>query len=260
MTKITDLDKQLQKLAKEFAASGAKSEDLAKKVTETSKDVQLMGQDLEANQEVTEKLARTVENNNSKIETLVEQMSLYKSQMEKTDPKNNGFGSLSENLASTIQKLDSFKVELTRVNESIFLLRSEEKEITEKLEMHDAGISDARAGIESLVKDVVPGLKNQVESFEEKILGWNEKFSSLTQSNLQSSPESSSPTNNHDSTDDITRQLVMINQRLEGLEKNMVESNARIEDLQTNFAKASKRPAVIESEISTIGPEMFDEF
>ncbi len=260
MTRVTDLDKQLQKLAKEFAASSAKSEDLVKKVAETSKDVQIIGRDLQTNQEMTEKLARTVEANSSKIQTLVDQISLYKSQMEKSNPKNNGFSSLSENLASTVQKLDSFKVELSRVNESIFLLRSEEKEITEKLEMQDAGISDARSRIESLVKDTVPRLTNQVESFEEKFQAWGEKISNLTKSNTESSPKPSPPSNDHDSTDEMTRQLVMINQRLEGLEKNMIENNSRIEGIQSNLAKNSKRPAMIESEISTIGPEMFDEF
>jgi len=260
MPKVSDLDKQVQKLAKEFSASNAKIEDLANKVTENSAEIHSLSQDIHSNQEETRTLTHVLETSNAKIQTVADQIAPYKSVVEKWDPKNNGFSSMSEKLSTTVERLDSFKVELSRVNESIFLLRSEEKEISEKLEAHDVGISEVKLRIESIVNEQVEQLTRRIESFEEKIQHWGDNISELTQTVTGMSQKIPVSAPNNGSSDEVAQQLATISQRLEGLEKNLVENNTKIVEIQDSLSKISKRPAMIESEISAIGPEMFDEF
>jgi chromosome segregation ATPase len=261
MTKVSDLDKQLAKLSKEIAAKNAKTEALAKEMDETSEQVESISRDMVANQLVSESLTKSVESNNVKIQSLVDEMALFRAEIEKemknSDPKNNGYGSLGENITLVNQKLDSFKNELSRVNESIFLLRSNEKDAAEKLEQHDEGLVDARAKIESLTNDSIPRLSRQLESYEKEFQSLGRKISSLSD---HEAIQASTSANNGDATNGFSDQLAVISQRLEVLEKSLAENSAKLGELQSGISTLGKRETAVVQDSSLLAIDMLDEF
>ncbi len=266
MAKVSDLDKQVQKLAKEFAASGTRSEELARQVAEASQEIESFGRDLAASQELAESLTRTVETSNVKIQRLVDEMALYKTEIQKeiqnsNHHKDDGGSSLSETLAATDQKLETFRAELSRINESIFLLRSEGKDVYEKLGEHDLGLADTRARIDSLANDAVPRMTGRLEAFEKEFQTWGDKIYALSESVTGLSRRLVAVSNNDNgSTVVIAEQLAMISQRLDGLEKGMAENGARMSELQGSVASLAKRLTSVEIDTSGPSADKFDEF
>lgn len=266
MPKVSDVDKQVQKLAKEFSASGAKFDDLSKKVADASRQIEQFERDIAANQDVAESLTQTVEAGNAKIQTLADDLSLYRADVEKElrrlDPKNSGMSALAESVASTGERLESLKVELSRVNESIFLLRSEEKDAFEKIGQHDAGIAEIKGRLDLIAGDSIPKMSEQLESLGRNFQGWSERIQFLSNSiaTISMNIEEVSRNGSNGSSEEIARQLVMINQKLEGLEKGVAQSSAKILDLQGSVASLSKKIASVEMDSAVYDALMLDQF
>jgi chromosome segregation ATPase len=261
--KIGELDKQLQRLTRDFSTSSEKAEELASKVAETSRELETLGRDLAANQDVADSLTEALETNNARIQTLADEIALFKAEMEKdlpkVDPKNDGGApSLTENLAVTNRRLESFETELNRVNESLLHLSSEGRNVHEKLGEQDVGISEARARIEAVANDSVPRITNQLESFARDFQGWGDKISTLTEAVSAISPIASSGGNG--TAPGATEQLLMINQRVDNLEKLLSQTNIRIEELQGNVAALAKRVTAVEIDTAVASADAFREF
>jgi len=258
MAKISDLDKQLQKLAKEVSAKNAKVDQVAKKVDEASQKIESVVQEIASRQDASESLTETVESGNLKIQSLIDQMALFKARFEEesgSDTKNNGMGAVTVGLSTANQRLDSFKNELSRVNESIFLLRSEESVINEKLERHDEVIAGTKSKIDSLASDSIPVLTRQLESFEKEFQSWGDKIHAISESVSMISPKIETISTSNDSSNGLEEKLVWISKRLDSLEKSVAESSSKIGVLQ---ASIEKKQVPLKSRRSLI--EMDDEF
>ncbi len=262
MTKVSEVDKQVQKLAKEFSASNSKIDDLSKKITGNSRELDSLEKNLEENKLVVESINRAVESSNTKVQSLADQITLFKSdigkEIQNSGPKNNGLSSLSESVAMVNQKLDSFRTELSRVNESIFLLRSDGKEFSEKLGEHDTDLADTKSKIESVASGSLPGITNKLETFETEFQSWGDKIHALSESVSAISPQIQAMTKNNGSSDSVAEQLQVISQRLDGLEKGMAENSFKIGELQGSVSLLAKRMTSVEFDYTA--PELMDKF
>jgi chromosome segregation ATPase len=264
LPKISDLDDQVQKLVKEVTESNARSMDLEMKLTATTQNMETINRDLAANQDVADSLTEALETNNARIQTLADELSLYKAEIQKelhnSDPKNNGVGLLSENLAAANERLESFKAELFRVNESIVLLSAEEKEAHQKLGEQEAGISEARAKIELVANESMPRITNQLDIFGKEFQTWGEKINSLSEAVAGITPKNGSTGNDNGSAEAITELLAAINLRLDTLEKTSTETSAKIAEIQGNVATLSKKLEGVVMDTAVASAEMFEEF
>ncbi|HYB02926.1 MAG TPA: hypothetical protein VED17_00600 [Nitrososphaerales archaeon] len=264
LPKISDLDDQLQKLVKEVSASNARSMDLERKLADTTRNMETISRDLAANQDVSDSLTDAVETSNARIQTLADEISLNKAEIQKelrnSDPKNNGIGELSENLLAANERLESFKAELSRVNESIVLLSAEGKEVYQKLGQQEAGISEARARIELVANESMPRITSQLDIFGKQFQTWGEKINSLSEAVAGITPKNGSPGNDTGSAEAITELLAAINLRLDTLEKASTETGAKIADLQGNVATLAKRLEGVVMDTAVASAEMFDVF
>lgn len=257
MTKVSDLDKQFQKFSKDFAVKSAKIDEVSTNLEESREKIGTIIQNLAANQAVTDSLSRAVESSNLKMQSLVDQMDLFKAESEekenrRLDPKNNGFAEISEKLTFATERLEAFKNEIARVNESIFLLQSEDRDISKKMEEHDDLIASARSKVDSLASDTLPALTRQLEKFENDFHSWGEKISAISQSVDGITPKLEAFRNNHDDNG-LSEKLITISQRLDALEKNISESNSRIGEIQGNVASLAKRQQPVEVQ-AILGP------
>lgn len=264
MTKISDLDKQVQKLAKDLTANSARSEELAKQVEAASKEIKSFGQDLAANQEVAEILAKTVETSNARIQSLVNEIALYKAEVERqlrsSDSKNNGFSSLSENLTDTNQKLETVRTELSGFSEMVPALRSDIKGVCDKLGEHDAWISDAKSRIEMIANDSIPGLARQLESFEKQFDELGRRFRAVSESVEGMAPKLEAVSNGSGGAGETEVKLDMIIQRLDTLEKNLANNGTRIGELQDGASSLAKRLKSVETDVFAASASMTDQF
>ena len=264
-SKVSDLDKQVQKLAKEFTANSARSDEISKQVDAASREIKSLGQDLAANQEVAELLAKTVETSNSRIQSLVDEIALYKADVEKqlqsSDPKNNGYASLTENLAVTGQKIDSVRTELSGFSETVPILRSDVKEVYERLGEHDAWISEAKSRVEAIANESIPGLAQQLESFEKEFHDLSSKIRSVSDSVEGMAPKlEDAVSSNHNRSGETEVKLDIIIQRLESLEKSLVDNGTKIAAVQTDVSALSKRLKIVEVDAFAASAGMFDQF
>ena len=264
LPKISDLDDQLQKLVKEVSASNARSMDLERKLADTTRNMETISRDLAANQDVSDSLTDAVETSNARIQTLADEISLNKAEIQKelrnSDPKNNGIGELSKNLLAANERLESFKAELSRVNESIVLLSAEGKEVYQKLGQQEAGISEARARIELVANESMPRITNQLDIFGKEFQTWGEKINSFSEAVAGITPKNGSPGNDNGSAEAITELLAAINLRLDTLEKTSTKTSAKITDLQGNVATLAKKLEGVVMDTAVASAEMFDEF
>ena len=264
LPKVSDLDDQVQKLVKEISANNVRSMDLERKLADTTQNMETIGRDLAANQDVADSLSEALETSNARIQTLADEISLYKAEIQKelrnSDPKNNGIGELSKNLLAANERLESFKAELSRVNESIVLLSAEGKEVYQKLGQQEAGISEARARIELVANESMPRITNQLDIFGKEFQTWGEKINSLSEAVAGITPKNGSPGNDNGSAEAITELLAAINLRLDTLEKTSTETSAKIADLQGNVATFAKKLEGVVMDTAVASAEMFDEF
>jgi chromosome segregation ATPase len=265
MTKVSDIDRQVQKLAIDFVANTGRTEELAKQVSEASREVESFGRELASSQELAESLTRTVETSNVKIQRLVDEIALYKTEIEKqlrsSGHKNNGVGDLTANMASTDQKVESLKSELSRVNESLFLLQSDGKDIYQRVGEHDTSISDVRARIDGLANESIPRLMNQLETFQKEFQSWSDKIFGLTETVSGLSQRLVAVSNNDNgSTIVLGEQLGIMNGRMDTLERGIAENSTRIAELQVVMTSFAKRLATVEIDTSGPSASKFDEF
>ncbi len=264
LPKISDLDNQIQKLSREFTESNSRSMDLERKLAEASQSMETMGRDLAANQDVADSLTEALETSNARIQTLADELSLYKAEIEKelhnSNSKNDGFGLLSENLAAASNRLESFKGELTRVNESIVLLSAEGKEANEKLQQQEAGILDARARIEMVANESMPRITTQLETFGKEFQTWGDKINSLSEVVAGVSPKDSSSGADNGSTEAITELLAAINLRLDALEKSSTDAASKLAELQNSVGTLQKKLDLVEMDTAVANAELLDQF
>ena len=264
LPKISEIDSQVQKLTREFSETSARSADLERKLSETAQSLETLGRDLAANQDVADSLTEAVETSNARIQTLSDELSLYKAEMEKglhsSDPKNNGFGLLSENLSTANERIDSFKAELSRIGESITLLSAGDREVNEKLGQQEMGIQEAKARIELVANDSMPKLTNQLDSFGKEFQTWGEKIDALSEAVAGNNAKSNSAPRDNGSTEAITELLAAINLRLDTLEKSSSETSAKLSELQGSIATLAKKLAIYEMDTALANAELLDQF
>lgn len=241
MTKVSDTEKQMQKLAKDLAAKNSKVDEIAKQLENLLRE-------FSENQEEYESLVHSVESNNLKIQSLVDQMALFQSQFEDdnrmSDPKNSGITTIAQNLTETNQKIDSLKNEIARVNESIFLLRSDEKEINEKLERHEDELLTAKSKIELFSNQSLPVVTGKIESFQVQLQNFADTIGSLSEAISESAPKFDIGSDGHRDvagSADLAEMMMQTNQRLDGLEKSLVANCTQIAELRTTLESISKR-------------------
>ena len=234
------------------------------KLAATTQSMETFNRDLAANQDVADSLTEALESNNTRIQTLADEISLYKAEIQKelhnSDPKNNGIGLLSENLLAANDRLESFKAELSRVNESIVLLSAEGKEVYQKLGQQDAGISEVQARIELVANDSMPRITNQLDIFGKEFQTWGEKINSLSEAVAGTTPKNGSTGNDNGSAEAITELLAAINLRLDTLEKTFSETSAKIVEIQGNVATLSKKLDGVVMDTAVASAELLEEF
>ncbi|MFI5420147.1 MAG: hypothetical protein ACHQ1H_04200 [Nitrososphaerales archaeon] len=251
MAKVTDLDRQVQKLAKDFSRTTAQAEELAKEVADVSQKIESFGMELASGQELAAALAKTMEASSAKIEMLTAKIA-ENDQGKDVQPTDNGLAkndisALIQQVNSTSEKVDALHNQIAILVESGEQGSSSGKEYRDNAAKQESAISEISSRIDKLEREILLKINERLDNLDKNLTvsdnpNTESRYGEVIDHHHTVFPESINPELEEKNPEvNLADEIKKLGDRLAVLENHTSSYGEKLGALQNSIASVTQR-------------------
>jgi chromosome segregation ATPase len=243
LAKVNDLDRQVQKLAKDYSQTSTRAEELAKEIAATSQKIEAFGKELATNQELTVSLTTAIEANNAKMESLTSQFAENRQNKEK-DSADSDLTALTKQVNFMIEKLDGLQNQIAGITTSNEQLPSTGMDYQENQAKQESAISQISSRVDTIEREMVLKIYERLDAIDNNLSAsknGDTPFGQVTNHHRTVFPESVNEQVDDSPKVDLGEEIRKLSERIAILENHTSSYGEKLGALQNSISSVTKR-------------------